>query len=98
DLLKIDVQGAELEVLCGAAELLKDGRVGVIFTEVAFVPHYEGAPLMHELWRHLAERRFSLYDLTPELYGRDGQLRYGDAIFVSPAVRRDVIDRAGDEP
>lgn len=98
DLLKLDVQGAELEVLRGASNLLEKQGVGVIFTEVAFVPHYQGAPLMHELWRYLADVGYTLYDLVPELHGKDGQLRYGDAIFVSSALRRDVIDAADGEP
>lgn len=43
DMIKIDVQGAELDVFEGAGEKLDD--VLCIWTEVEFVPMYEGQPL-----------------------------------------------------
>ena len=40
DILKIDVEGGELEVLKGAKDLLADKKIGLIFAEFLFVPYY----------------------------------------------------------
>ncbi len=47
DFLKLDVQGAELDVLKGAGDLLKDTLV--ILTEVEFLPLYKGQPLFADV-------------------------------------------------
>ena len=98
DILKMDIQGAELAALRGAESLLREHRIDAIFTEAFFVPHYEGACLLHELWGHLAGHGYGLYTLFPSREGRNGQLRLGDAIFVSPELRAAVVDRIADEP
>jgi len=46
-LLKLDVQGFEVEVLAGATEVL--GAVDRIVVEQAFVPAYDGQPLFEEV-------------------------------------------------
>jgi len=47
DFLKLDVQGAELDVLRGAGHLLKD--MLVVQAEVEFLPLYEGQPLFADV-------------------------------------------------
>ena len=61
DYLKLDVQGGELDVLKGAARLLK----GVIFvhTEVEFAPVYRNQPLFADVDEFLRESGFELIDL-----------------------------------
>jgi FkbM family methyltransferase len=41
DILKLDVEGAELDVLTGAQSLLRGKRILLIYSEVLFVPYYE---------------------------------------------------------
>jgi FkbM family methyltransferase len=41
DLLKIDVEGHELQVLRGASQQLREGRIRYIFTECVFSPNSE---------------------------------------------------------
>jgi FkbM family methyltransferase len=93
DLLKLDIQGSELDALIGAEELLASVRC--ILTEVHFYPNYEGAPLLAEVWNHLRERGFSLYQLYSSWGGDDGQLVQGDAIFVSDEVRDEQLQTNG---
>jgi hypothetical protein len=44
DLLKLDVQGHEHQALTGAAQLLKAGRIGTIFTELNWSTDPETCP------------------------------------------------------
>lgn len=98
DLLKIDVQGAELHVLEGAEQLLTEHAVSVIYVEVAFVRHYDDAPLFHHVAAYLEARGYSVFSLYDIQRAVGGQLRYADAIFISPQVRRDIVDRMPPEP
>jgi FkbM family methyltransferase len=61
DLLKLDVQGYELEVLKGCEPYLRDVRV--ILTELSLLDLHENVPLMHELVGWLAQRGFVAYDI-----------------------------------
>ena len=58
DFLHIDVQGAELKVLDGAGELLRD--VTAIWLEVEAVPLYHDQPLKDDVARYLRARGFEL--------------------------------------
>jgi FkbM family methyltransferase len=98
DILKLDIQGNELEALRGAEQLLCSGDVSLIYTEVMFVPHYEGSVLFNTLSSHLNERGYTLFNLYDLHWASMGQLRFGDALFVSDRIRRNVIDRFRDEP
>ena len=44
DILKMDVQGSELNVLKGAENLLKSNKIDIIYSEVWFKAAYEGQP------------------------------------------------------
>ena len=59
-LLKIDVQGFELQVLMGAVESL--GRFRWVYVELSFVELYVGQPLAHEVMSLLAANHFGLVD------------------------------------
>ena len=68
-LLKLDVQGAELDVLKGAENLLL--FVDAIYCETSFVQLYESQPLANEIASYLIERGFVLsgvfnQSVTPE--------------------------------
>jgi FkbM family methyltransferase len=56
DLLKLDVQGFEVEVLKGATACL--AHACAVITEVSFVEYYEGQPLFADLVTFLNERGF----------------------------------------
>ncbi len=61
DFLKLDVQGAELDVLQGAERSLADVRA--LQVEVEFQPLYEGQPLFADVDSYLRERGFTLWRL-----------------------------------
>ncbi len=92
DILKMDIQGAELITLQGATEKLKQGLIAIIYTEVMFVPHYEGGPVFYEVCNFLSNYGYTLFDIYNNFHARNGQLSYGDAIFVSPRIRKEVME------
>jgi FkbM family methyltransferase len=61
DALKVDVQGAELDVLKGAGGLLAGARI--VETEVEFQELYSGQPLFCDVVAHLHEAGFELWRL-----------------------------------
>ena len=86
DVLKLDVQGAELQVLEGAAELLREQQIDLLFVEVMFAANYSGQCYLDELWTHLKDYGYVLWDLFPFLHTRAGRLWTGNSIFVSPRL------------
>lgn len=92
DLLKMDIQGGELQALKGATHLLTNISPGMIFLESAVVAHYEGESLLHEVTAFLSNFGYSLYDLFHLYPARNGQLRYCESLFVSEAFRTEVLD------
>jgi FkbM family methyltransferase len=90
-LLKVDVQGAEEEVLSGAGEIL--GRADMVILEASFFPFFEGGLEFHELVARMHARGFVAYDIVEPLYRPlDGALAQADVAFVpsASALRADV--------
>ena len=93
DVLKLGLQGYELEALRGAERLLLRG-IGCLFVEVTFVPLYDGAPTFTEIDVFLRERGYRLFNLyNLSTHPRDGQLTTCDALYVSRAGASDQIYR-----
>lgn len=97
DFIKVDVQGAELDILQGGRRLISE-RVMGIEVEVEFAPMYTGQPLFRDVDRHLAAEGFQLQDLRRnywKLKGAEkrgalkGQVIFGDALYFRPIA--DVI-------
>ena len=61
DLVKLNVQGFELEAIAGASTLF--GRTDVFIVQVALY-RFRGRPLLHELAAAMAERGYFLYDIA----------------------------------
>jgi hypothetical protein len=88
DLLKIDAQGADLDVLRGAGPLLQGARVPFVLAEVAFPPEDVTNQPFEPLHHYLGEQGFRLsgfYEMFN--YGqRLSLLGFCNALYVHPGA------------
>lgn len=81
-LVKLDIQGAELLALRGAQNALNNS-VLAIYTEILFNPLYDGGALYSEIDLYLRNQGFVLYDIFKPKYNSSGLLMWGNAIFLN---------------
>ncbi|MBI5540689.1 MAG: FkbM family methyltransferase [Bacteroidia bacterium] len=79
DLLKVDVQGAELLVLQGAEETLK--KTIALWIEVSFKKIYEESVLFSEIKLWLENRGFFMKEIHPGFRAINGELLQADCLF-----------------
>jgi FkbM family methyltransferase len=102
DFLKIDVQGAELDVLEGAVRTLSG--TAVVELEVEFVPIYEGQPLFAEIDGFMRRNGFLLHrfvdvagrTLRPFIAGGNryrpiSQILWADAVYIKDFTRLEKL-------
>jgi FkbM family methyltransferase len=83
DLLKMDIQGAEIHALEGAKGLLGRFDIGCLYLELCFAAGYEGAPTATDIIAYLAERSYRLSCLYNLQYSKGSNvLSYCDGLFV----------------
>ena len=78
-LLKIDVQGTELDVLMGATGVL--GEIDTILVECSFVELYAGQPLADEIVRFLHGQAFRLVSVASPYVDASGEVLQADLVF-----------------
>lgn len=81
DILKMDIQGGELDALRGAEQLLKDKKIRLIYTEIYFVAQYINQPLFQDIMLFLYQKGYQLQDIYNPIYG-NGSIAWCDAIFL----------------
>lgn len=81
-LLKIDVQGHELEVLRGCGALLD--RIDHVLVECSYVELYKDQALGDQLAAHLTDRGFVQAGVSHMSHGADGTLLQADLLFSRP--------------
>lgn len=86
DILKLDLEGYELEALKGAFGILD--KVKIIVTEVEFSDMYKGAPRFSELEIFLRENNFRFLNFYDLYTNEDVQLNMGDAVFLNNNFRK----------
>lgn len=103
DLLKIDVQGGELEVFAGASRVLREAMI--VHTEVSFVPMYEGQALFGDVDTVLRRAGFLFHRFDGEPHGRAirplvsskgphaplSQVLWADAVYVRDFTRLEAL-------
>jgi FkbM family methyltransferase len=83
-MIKIDVQGAELDVLDGAAEALK--QADYVMLEVSFFEFFKGGPMIEAVFAYMKQKGFVAYDVFGHQYRPlDGALSQVDIAFVPEA-------------
>lgn len=81
DILKMDIQGAELLALKGATRLLAEKRIKLIYSETYFRRQYNNQPLFHEISAFLTQYGYYLQDIYSPIYG-GGKIVWCDSIFL----------------
>jgi FkbM family methyltransferase len=80
-LVKIDVQGAELDVLTGATEVMNNTEY--IILKVSLFNLFKDAPQFSDVIRFMSNRNFVLYDVLDYFYRPfDGAMSQFDMVFV----------------
>lgn len=79
-IMKVDVQGYELDVLKGAEITLK--RTDVLVLEVNNHNVYVGSPKYYEIDNYLRENNFTLYDILPSVVD-NCKLKEWDVIYLN---------------
>jgi FkbM family methyltransferase len=80
--LKIDVQGAERDVLAGALDTLS--RTRAVLLEVTFTSHYTGDTTFPWLHEHMLERAFELVGLSAPFVSSRNTVLWCDACYARP--------------
>jgi FkbM family methyltransferase len=99
--IKIDVQGAEVDVLRGGAKTLRGTKV--VELEVEFNAQYRGQPLFADVDRYMREQGFALLGLRRTFWRRrdgisaarspaGGQIVHGDVLYFNERLLADSTD------
>ena len=82
DILKMDTQGYEMHILDGAKGMLEQSQIGLIYTEVLFVPLYEGQGYFDDIVVFLNKYGYKLYGLYGIHSDKKHGVNFADALFV----------------
>lgn len=83
ELMKFDIQGAELRAMKGGKKTLTESTL-VVYTEVFFNPMYEGGAVFSEIDLFLRSCGFMLYNLYKTRADAKGMLDQCNAVYVKP--------------
>lgn len=79
DLLKIDVQGAELKVLEGAKNSFS--KIKNIWVEVSMKRIYQNSPVFSEVYEYLNQQGFIFKSFSPVFKSKNGEILQADVLF-----------------
>lgn len=81
DLIKLDVQGAELDILKGGKKYLEKTKPTYLLLETSIQQYNKGAPLAGEVISYLNKKNYQLRDVIDVLYDQSNQLLQVDFLF-----------------
>lgn len=96
DILKLDVQGSELDVLMGSETLLEKGNISLVYVEWQVVPLYENHHKYFKIAEFLAGYEYEFFNLYNINESRSGQIRWADAIYTSKEIRDKMLTQFGE--
>ncbi len=79
DIIKLDLQGFELEALKGAKKSLSQARA--VLLEVMFNENYEGQPVFGDIDDFMTRSHYKLYRLYNIKHWPSGKVRHADALY-----------------
>ena len=79
NLIKLDVQGSEIDILNGGIQLMK--KADLILTECSIIEFNINGPLFLDQLNFFTSHGFSLLDVVDLLYDSYGNLLQVDALF-----------------
>jgi FkbM family methyltransferase len=86
DVIKIDVQGAELDVINGGTSTLLKSSYVII--EVSLIPYNEGAPLADVIVRRMEDFNFFIQDIVGRHTNKSGNTIQLDLLFAKIDTHR----------
>ena len=81
--MKFDIQGAELKALQGAVEVLQKSTCAV-YTEICFNSLYNDGALFSEIDLFFRKQGFILYDVYKPKYNQSDLIMWANALYVDP--------------
>lgn len=91
DFLKIDTEGADLQVLRGAAGMLESGSIDVVMAEALFMPTYQGQAMFDEIAAFLRHHGFCIFNVYIGGETKHGQARFGNVIYMNQKMQRRIV-------
>lgn len=95
DILKLDVQGSELDILFGSKTILEKGNISLIYVEWQVTPLYENHHKYYKIAEFLAGFEYEFFNIYNINEARSGQIRWGDAIYTSKILREKMLSKYG---
>ncbi len=86
DILKMDIQGAEMRALQGAEDMLSRQGISLIYLEIILGETYVGQPKFLEYLRRLDSHGYEIFDLYNPVR-KEMRLIQTDVIFVSKELK-----------
>jgi FkbM family methyltransferase len=95
DILKLDIEGFELEALKGIRDI--GNRVAMVYTEVNLVPTYQGQPLINDIISYLHGFGFHIFNFYG-IYENDyRQASFTNLLFISTGLKNELKNIAGEK-
>ena len=93
DIIKLDVQGAELDVLAGAGALL--AHTSAIIAELSFLSYNDAAPLIADVIAGIDRLGFKCADICEVHKAAGGSVLQADFLFANPVLFQKFRATAG---
>ena len=85
DLIKMDVQGSELDIIKGGLDVIKNTKF--LLMELQTLEYNKGAPRIENVISYLKDLDFEFIDIFDLLYSKNGHLIQLDGFFINKRFR-----------